>query len=389
LFKELSLAYGKFNCTVISFQLNNWSDELSDKLEEKLPGIQFKSIAAGRTPLLPWLISSLLEKVSRIIYPLLDSNLNINAYASNKRSYLLDRKLKRERTKYDLVIAHNLAALFPAYKFAQDTGSSFAFDIEDYHPGEVILADKKNETTRRKHLFRNILPHASYISYASPLIGEYTLKLLLNNYKKKHLFVPNCFPGTEFREPKPIAEENLLKLVWFSQHVSTGRGLEELLEAVTPLQNLIELHLIGHTNPEFVATYIAARPYIILHPPLPQTELHDRMAEFDVGLALEMTQTDINRNIALTNKIYAYAQAGLYVLATNTEGQKLFIENYPWTGEVTGQTPADLYNSITGLIEKKDVIRKQAVHRYYKSKKLSWENQSQQLLEVWKAVVKS
>lgn len=314
-------------------------------------------------------------------------SLVITAYASSKRSYLLQRTLKSEKTGYDLIIAHNLASLYPAFAFSKKTTTLFSFDIEDYHPGEAIHADKKNETARRKYLLENILPNCSYITYASPLIGRYSLRLLTLSYSNKHFFIANCFSEKEFIEPNQPKENELMRLVWFSQHISYGRGLEELLEAVEPLQNLIELHFIGQHNPEFVSTYIAGKPNVFLHPPLPQDELHRSLSTFDVGLALEMATTDENRNLALTNKIYAYSQAGLYVLATNTEGQKLFMKEYPSCGELTGQDSSHLYNSIAALIEKKDVIRKQAADRYYKSKQLSWENQSQQLLEAWKVIV--
>lgn len=356
---------------------------MSIEVEKKMPGVIFKHISAGRTPFFTWFISSALEKALQVIYRFVKDNLLVNAYASSKRSFLLNRLLKNEKSRYDLIVAHNLAALYPASRFARKTKTLFAFDVEDYHPGEMIHVDIKNEVRRREMLLASILPNANYVSYASPLIGDHTLQLLQQTIKR-HFFIPNCFSQLEFHEPAVLPDEQPLKLVWFSQHISFGRGLEELIEATDAITDAIELHLIGQSNPDFVSGFIADKDYILLHPPMPQADLHKSLAFFDVGLSLDMSRVDLNRDIALTNKIYAYAQAGLYVLATNTKAHKWFIENYAWGGVLTGQTSSHIRNSIIALIKNKQYIREQALLRYYKSKNLSWENQSHQLLEVWK-----
>ena len=115
-----------------------------------------------------------------------------------------------------------------------------------------------------------------------------------------------------------------------------------------------------------------------------QEDLHNCLANYDVGLALEITKVDLNKDIAVSNKIYAYAQAGLYILATDTRGQGWFIETYPFTGELTGQQVADMTGSISRLIRNKADIRNDKIARFNKSKILSWENSGSKLLNLWK-----
>jgi hypothetical protein len=382
--KEIDLALRqKYKVSYIAFSFDNWTKDAEKTIQKELAGARGFYIPGNRTPFFLWFFSSLVERITRRIYPFATTSLPIAAYAHSKRSFLLNRFLQNKKGRFDLIVAHNLAALFPSFLYAKRNTIAFGFDVEDFHPGEVIVSDAPSEKRRRELLLKNILPHAVYISYASPLIGEYTLKLLLHTYKNAHFFIPNCFNAEEFQEPKKLAKDQRLKLVWFSQHISYGRGLEELLEAVEPIKDLVELHLIGQEHLDFYSRFIRNRNFVFTYSPMPQADLHNFLATFDVGLAIEMSKADVNRNIALTNKLFAYMQAGLYVLATNTPSQQLFIQQYPWGGEITGQNSEQIRMSLIKLIKHKEVIRERAVVRFNRSKELSYKNQSQRLINAW------
>lgn len=539
LYKEIRLAIElNHSCSVVQFKLGNWSDDKSDELKEVVRGesgvvrgertvgsrertvvsqedkvvrgesqlvrselrgvnaknreLKFIEIDATSKRKFSWLKWGLLEKLVRWVYPLFRNNLYINALASSRRALqILEAITKTD--KPDLIIAHNLGALYPAYQLSQKWNIPFIFDIEDYHPGEFIHHDAKNEKRRRKFLMKSLLPKASAITSASPLIGQYTLKLIGGH--SNHTVILNSFPLSEFRPPhspltshissltshnspltshalqltshiplrcdSPCALRNsaslgltthdsrlttsppLLKLVWFSQKISFGRGLEQLFEALKLLLSvsqypdqseetekskqkiansedseltthysqlkyhnlysnirnsaLLQLTLIGDLDPEFEKT-VLNRYYsplsthysllisnfsLLLIPPLSQPALHAELANYDIGLALEFDSSDLNRQLCLTNKIIAYAQAGLYILATDTPAQKAFMEEQPFRGLVCGQTPEAMAEALSKIMENKQQIKQKAMARFDKGNELAWEKEREKLSAIW------
>ncbi len=383
LLKEIQLAQNNYSCTVIAFNLNNRSDEVDEVLRRSLQEVSFEYINAGRKPFLPWLLSSVIERASRMLYPLSENSLKLNAYGHSKRSWLLNKKLKSTVEQYDLVIAHNPAALYPAYLFAQKRNIPFAFDMEDYHPGERAEADAANEKLRREFLLKKILPKASYISYASPLFCNETRKLVHWPVAVPQPYIPNSFSETEFILPAEQPAGSKLKLVWFSQHINSHRGLEEIIAAAEPLKNDLEIHLIGQLNPSFSELLAGSGDHIFIHPPMDRLDLHRELSKYDIGLAIEMSRADANREMALTNKIYAYAQAGLLVLATDTKGQTWFAQQYPGTCILTGQKPAEIRQAVASLLADKENIRRLTYERFSKSRALSLEQNAGELLKLW------
>jgi hypothetical protein len=117
------------------------------------------------------------------VYLLFKTNLFLNALANSRRSLQIVYAFKKT-DKPDLIVAHNLGALYPAYVLSKKWQIPFNFDVEDYHPGEFIRHDAKNEKARREFLMKRLLPKASAITCASPLIGE-QVALLLSSQREE------------------------------------------------------------------------------------------------------------------------------------------------------------------------------------------------------------
>jgi hypothetical protein len=386
LLKELVLAMQYFECTLYSFHLTNWSSSMDAALRASFPDVVFKSLTASRRPFFPWLLSSFIEKAAQLLYPLKSKSLRVNAYGHSKRSFLLWSALKKHNQHYDLVIAHNLPSLFPAYSFAKKHNIPFAFDIEDYHPGEKIIKDSENERARRIFLMQQMLPDTIYSSYASPLIGGATLNIVPKLNHSTFLLVNNSFLAEEFIQP--LAKENSkLHFVWFSQNIAADRGLELIIPVLYTFKDAVQITLIGNLNLRFYDSYLSTYSEIInIEKPLPQKTLHNQLKAYDVGLAFESGAADFNRELCLTNKLFAYIQAGLFVLATTTKGQTLFVEQNPWCGKITGNTATEIREVLQELIAQKKAIRNNALIRFERGKALAWEHEEEKLLNVWKLV---
>lgn len=377
---ELALENG-LGVTVICFEFDNWSRPLNEKIKQRLfSKINYHGIAGNRKPFLPWFISSLSYFLSKILLNFLPKNVFLLSLKSNKRSWLLLRQLKNNNEKFDLVIAHNPGSFYPTLRFANKKKIPFGIDLEDYHPGET---NSKKEMFYAQNLNKAILPNANYVTAASSLILEYSEADLKMPLKNKEVIL-NYFSEEEFIKPENKSFEKL-RLVWFSQNINTGRGLEAILPVIKKYKEELELHLFGHSNPDFYETEIKGIQNVILHEPLAQAQLHKELSCFDIGLAIEPAK-DLNNELALSNKILAYFQSGLYILASDTKAQKEFINEYPEHGMVAPLSFEKLENALTQLIYQMKFLRDTAMKRFEKAKGSNWENESKKLVEIWRQI---
>lgn len=280
-----------------------------------------------------------------------------------------------------MVVAHNPGSFYPAKKFAKRNKIPYGIDLEDYHPGETtdtIASD------RFKKLNAAILPEAAYVSAASPLIMDYSKAHIKAPFKKGFLLL-NYFSQREFRQPSPLPGEKL-QLVWFSQNISWGRGLEEMIPVVKNNDACV-LHLYGNADSSFCDEWIKGIPNIVLHEALPQQELHKELYLYDIGLALEKPASNLNRDLCITNKILAYYQAGLYILASSTSAQDDFIKSNPAAGKICILDTASLSIALQGLIATQQSIRSSAINRFATAGQQNWERESEKLLNNWKQVL--
>ena len=381
--KSIIFFCNQFSIDILQINRSHiWEQKDSAIIQEH--SLNVKSINLGRKPLLIWLIATFLHRINRTIYPLFRNNLLVNSYASNKASILLWRHLKRRHRSYDVVFAHSAGSLFPAWRFGDKVDVPFYFDVEDYHPGELIRIDASNERRRREYLMKRLLRKAKGITTASPLIGKYTLKLIGGH--PNHKVILNSFSQSEFKAPEANEIANKIKIVWFSQKISAGRGLEQLFGALIKTDksaaSSFGLTLIGEMDEVFKQSVIIPAithlgdQFDFSHiESLPQVSLHSELQKHDVGLSLEFAGNDFNRELCLTNKIMAYAQAGLYILATDTKAQVDFLNDNPYLGAICGQSANLISHALQQITKQQSEIQKGAMHRFEMSKNLAWEKE--------------
>ena len=383
--KEIKLADSlNYDISFLGFHLGNWSDELDRKIQKQMGSPKYIYLDASRKKFLPWLRRSLLERLNKVVWKWNKSNLFLASTASTKRAFsLVHYANKVNAGDYDLVIGHTLGSLLPASIVSARAGCPFAFDLEDYHPGEHIERGKYDEIKRRELIMKTILPDAAYISASSPIIAHLT-KELCGFDEQKITPVLNFFPAGEFQPPVPISVGKI-KLIWFSQFISAGRGLELILPVWESLKDDFELTLIGGSSNEMEGIL---QEGILLLPPLPQPELHARLSQYDIGLALELTHRDINKDSALSNKMLAYYQAGLYILATDTAAQSHFINQHPLSGKLFSQKDNEGFlKAIAFVRENISDIRSGSLQRYRQAAVHSWEIESGKLKTIWERIL--
>lgn len=396
LLKEIDLLSKDNSVTALLFKLGNWSDSTNQNMMDERPHIQFIELDVTRKKRLHWFLWAIIEKLARVIWPLLKKSLVINALSHGRRSIMLWTKLTELKAKPNYIVAHNLGTLYPAFTLSKKYEVPFIYDIEDYDPGIVVRNGGRHYVSICEQLMKSCLSSSIALTSASPLIGEYTLKLIGGH--PNHQVILNSFPSDEFQLPSE-KDSDILKLVWFSQKISFGRGIEQLIEAFKLLikhqyENYekdlpISLTLIGDIDSRFhkqilqPALKSVSTIKIEIIPPMNQSELHHELANHDVGLALEFNNTDLNRQLCLTNKIIAYAQAGLYILATDTPAQNQFMKEDTERGLVCGQSTDDMIKALKHLVSANEKIKSNAMQRFEKGKELAWEKEQEKLVNIW------
>ncbi len=139
----------------------------------------------------------------------------------------------------------------------------------------------------------------------------------------------NVFPFAERRaldgEWRDRIDRQHPSLHWFSQTIGPGRGLEMLCDALSRISEPFELHLRGRCKPDYEAALRQRlrpeqRGQLVVHATVSNHELLSRIAEHDIGLALEQPDCP-SRDLTVTNKLFQYLQGGLALIATQTQGQ--------------------------------------------------------------------
>lgn len=235
--------------------------------------------------------------------------------------------------KANLYIGHNLGALPVVCEASQMNNVKFAFDAEDFHRGEFSPGSKGSKLA--KGIEDQYLKHASYISSASPLIGEEYSQLYPN---VEVITVNNVFSLNQQPDFLELIDTPEIRLFWFSQKISRTRGLPDVLTAMQSLKNIpIHLTLLGSSSEEekiYINSFISCENHEIkILNPCSEKELIKISARQHIGLALEGVKP-YNRQICLTNKVFTYLLAGNAIIASNTPAQKQFLEHNPGIGRI-------------------------------------------------------
>jgi glycosyltransferase involved in cell wall biosynthesis len=227
----------------------------------------------------------------------------------------------------DLYIVHNPENLWVGAELLQ-RGSRVAADVEDWYSEDLLPEDRRGYPVEDLRRWEGVvLRGAAYATTTSRVLSH----ALASAFDcKPPAVVYNTFPWQERAaidgEVRDRVDRGLRSLCWFSQVVGPGRGLETLMDSLSHVKIPSEIHLRGHLRHDYRSSLVARAPEvwrerIYFHAQVPHAELISRIAEHDVGLALEIPFCR-NRALTITNKVPSYLLAGLAVVASDTEGQR-------------------------------------------------------------------
>jgi hypothetical protein len=119
------------------------------------------------------------------------------------------------------------------------------------------------------------------------------------------------------------------------------------------------------------------RDRLFIHDTVPNDALLSRIAEHDIGLALE-TSERASRQLSITNKLFQYMQGGLAMIATDTIGQVEVFSSQPDIGlMVPNKDVTALQTALVTLLEDNDrLLRAKRASLEAARQTYCWERQS-------------
>ncbi|HYD20432.1 MAG TPA: glycosyltransferase, partial [Flavipsychrobacter sp.] len=283
---------------------------------------------------------------------------------------------KALETDADLYICHIDCSLYVGKKLIQ-RGKKVAFDLEDWYSHDYLVASRPVEMLKRLEKFA--LKHGAYVTCPSYAMAD----AIYEEYGiGKPDVIYNGFPQEKLLHQAMHVQPSL---VWFSQTIGPGRGLEKMIAVLQKIQTPLSLNLIGDVSDryrlELETLFERCRQHkLVISPQVKHNELHGLLSRHIVGLALEETFPP-SRDTTITNKILQYLQAGLRVFATGTKGQCEVAADF--RNAVCVVSPDDLdewTTELQKLVSEKEIDREEIVARF--NEKYSWEAQEIKLLEL-------
>ncbi|MCM1981753.1 glycosyltransferase [Lyngbya confervoides] len=271
---------------------------------------------------------------------------------------------RARQAKADLNIFHSEAGLWAGAALIK-AGVPVGIDFEDWFSDDLLpSALATRPVAKIRQLESTLMHHCRYKLTTSHALAA----AFAQAYQTAPpAVIYNAFPRSEGVAPRP--SEGPIKLHWFSHTIGPGRGLETLFQALPAIHGSVELHLRGNYPPSSQAWMEplipqAWRSRILIHPLVTNAELPHKIAEHDIGLALETPYCG-NKQYTISNKLFQYLQSGLATIATDTAGQREIMAQIPAAGAlIPCDDPVALATAINGLGTNRDRLQaaKQAAY---------------------------
>jgi glycosyltransferase involved in cell wall biosynthesis len=264
----------------------------------------------------------------------------------------------------DLTIAHSEQCLHVAWRLKM-LGRRVGVDMEDWFVEDLPPKVRATRPLRLlSFLERDLLSSGAYASCPSRAMSE---ALSAEYGGKAPTVIYNAFPWSDRKlidgERIDRRDSQIPSIHWVSQTLGPGRGLEDILAALTHVKTDFELHFRSRLATEMERWVLGLVPEqwrrrIFFHPLVSNNELLSRIAEHDIGFAGEMKHCR-SRDLTVTNKILHYLLGGLAVVASDTIGQREVAAQAPGAIELyPSANPRALAEVLDGFVSSPERLRR-------------------------------
>jgi glycosyltransferase involved in cell wall biosynthesis len=282
----------------------------------------------------------------------------------------------------DLTLAHTELGLCVARDLMRQ-GRRVAADFEDWHSEDLLPEARRSRPLRLlREVECDLLKGATFTSTTSESLASALATIARS---PKPLVLTNSLPLQP--NPLPRASASEIRLVWFSQTIGPGRGLEAFVQAWALTKTPSRLRLLGAIAPDYRSSLLRDLPAdrarnLEFVAPLEPRQVPGFVAQHDLGLALEPS-TPASRNLTITIKLLQYLNAGVGVLATSTAGQREAIGRAAGAGVlIDTANPASLAQLLDELFaDRNRVVEMGRAARHAAETTYCWEREAPLLVQ--------
>lgn len=262
----------------------------------------------------------------------------------------------------DLYICHQELPTFIGTKLIK-LGRKVAFDIEDWYTQDLL---PKDQAYRPQRLLEKSEQTALELGACIYTTSVTMARGLATNYKTAEpQVIGNTFDY--FTNPYKVdLTTTRIKLIWISQTIGPGRGLEKIISALNEVKaKSYELFLRGAVNDGYKSALekllTNSQHQIHFLPLVSNQEIQSDLCNYHIGLALEANYP-LNKDLTISNKIFHYLSVGVPTISSSTQGQ-LSLKDYFEKGIYYFNTVEELVKllediNISNLIDDNRYIQK-------------------------------
>jgi glycosyltransferase involved in cell wall biosynthesis len=258
----------------------------------------------------------------------------------------------------EIFCAMDIYALTASNRFVRKHKAKFYYDAREIYSAIGSLSGKwlkqKLQTWFELH-------HAKKIDkflVSGPLDAKYLKKHF--NTQNDFLVVMNLPPKRDAVSSDILREKYLIpnnkEILIYQGVLVGGRGIKKTIDALELLPEVVFCLMGWSPQEQEYKDYAAAKPYsdrIIFCGSVPYDELHAYTCSADIGMCF-IEAISFSYELALPNKLFEYAMAGLPTLVSNLPAMADVVNKYQ-TGVLCehDSTPKQLAESIEELINNK------------------------------------
>ncbi len=279
------------------------------------------------------------------------------------------------RRRISLIVANDLDTLAACFLVSKLRQARLVYDSHEYFTEVPELLGRKFVRYFWLTIEKIILPRLELASTVNASIaGIYQEKYGTGFTVIRN--VPSLYHHTKLF-PLP-AETAGKQVVIYQGAVNTGRGIEQVIEAVSQLDNVV--FIVAGTGDLFEQINEKVRrenlgQHVIMTGRLEPAYLYSLTAQADLGVSVELN-AGLNYYYALPNKLFSYIHAGIPVLVSAFPEMKKIIDE--WKVGMTLDNPLDtlkMREMITIMLndgKQRAVWKKNSV---IAARELCWENE--------------
>lgn len=278
----------------------------------------------------------------------------------------------------DLYIANDLDTMIPCHMVSRLFRRPLVYDAHEYFTGQYSLTKRKFKRSLWKNAERRLLPKVRYMMTVSDSLAEiYSQEYGCEPVVIRNLPMPvlNILPYQ--RRNLAASADDLLVVFQDGSGDNPGRGVSELLEAMTLLEN-VKLVIIG-TGKRIEEARQQVQNQRIDHKVifLPRMRWEEMMGFIkccDAGLSID-ADTCANQRFSLPNKLFDTIGAGVPVIVSPLPEVSAIIAKYRCGLVLDELTPRAIAGALSLLRDDQQLLSDLKGNALSAAEELSWEKE--------------